>query len=269
MNAGVFSVCNFEEGAGLLSHEISADYQGSYLSVVKEKFLNDTLVAIRDLLSSLTSLDLVAPQSLRVSSRGEYPQGIGIMGEHIGAFYSSLSEANKQALLKDFQSVYPDVERIYITRKRAGWIVLNFVQKFMGDALIDVTAQHTSDGMLRIFAILAEGFSPAGIVCFDEIENGVNVEITEKLVQALLVIARRKQVIVTTHSIMLLNYLPDDIAERAVQMIYKTEKGETKCIPYFSLDKAKRQMPSYAPGDIVLDYTLDRAAADAERLRRS
>ncbi len=68
-----------------------------------------------------------------------------------------------------------------------------------------------NDGLLRVLAMLAQTGSDRTLVLLDEIENGINPEIVESLVKVL--VATKQQLIVTTHSPMILNYLDDDIAK--------------------------------------------------------
>ena len=56
--------------------------------------------------------------------------------------------------------------------------------------------------MLRLLTILAQTQTLHSFLLFDEIENGVNPELVEKLVNVLL--NARQQVLVTTHSPMIL-----------------------------------------------------------------
>ena len=67
---------------------------------------------------------------------------------------------------------------------------------------------------------------------FDEIENGINPEVVEFVIDKL--VNARQQVLVTTHSPMILNYLDDEMAKKGVIYLYKTPQGHTKSIPFFS-----------------------------------
>jgi len=124
-------------------------------------------------------------------------------------------------------------------------------------------ARHINDGMLRLLAILAQQFSPYEFVLFDEIENGVNPEITEALVDAL--VSSPKQLLVTTHSPLVLNYLQDDIARQSVLLIYKRPDGISRAIRLFDEPMAAERLECLAPGETMLDLSLTRIAELAEQ----
>jgi len=65
-----------------------------------------------------------------------------------------------------------------------------------------------------------------------------------------------QQLLVTTHSPLLLNYLPDDVAREAVQFLYKTPQGETRCRSFFSLPRMVAKLEAMGPGDVFVDTDL-------------
>src|SRR5207244_2764737 len=91
-----------------------------------------------------------------------------------------------------------------------------------------IDAAHLNDGMLRVIAILAQEYTEHSFLLFDEIENGINPELVQKLVKFLVDLGEKgKQVMVTTHSPMILNYIPDEVAKAGVVLLFKTEHGQT------------------------------------------
>ena len=88
----------------------------------------------------------------------------------------------------------------------------------------------------------------------DELENGINQEIVETLVDTLL--QSPQQLLVTTHSPLLLNYLPDEVARTAVQFLYKTSKGETRIKPFFDIPRMSAKLDAMGPGDAFVDTDL-------------
>ena len=126
-------------------------------------------------------------------------------------------------------------------------------------------ARHINDGMLRLLAILAQQFSPLETLLFDEIENGINPEITEQVVDALVV--SPKQTIVTTHSPMVLNYLEDEIARQSVTLLYKRPDGRTQACRFFDIPSAAQKLSCLAAGDAMLDLSLNDIAVEADKIR--
>jgi hypothetical protein len=65
-----------------------------------------------------------------------------------------------------------------------------------------------------------------------------------------------KQVMVTTHSPMILNYLDDDIARKGILYLYKTRRGHTKSIPFFSIPSLAEKLTVMGPGEAFVDTNL-------------
>lgn len=133
------------------------------------------------------------------------------------------------SLLREF---YPAVVDFKVKQERAGWKKLSIIEEFEGER-IDTDSKHVNDGLLRILAIIAQLSHGNSLLLFDAVENGVNPEIVEQLVEVLR--SSGQQVLVTNHSPMILNYLPDDIAKAAVRFIYRTYDGSTRVRALFSV----------------------------------
>jgi ABC-type multidrug transport system ATPase subunit len=108
--------------------------------------------------------------------------------------------------------------------------------------------------MLRLIAILAELQSSHRFLLFDEIENGINPELVEFLLDALG--SAEQQVMVTTHSPLILNYLSDEVAKSGVIYLYKTPQGATKAIPFFSIPSLAEKLTVMGPGEVFADTNL-------------
>jgi len=123
---------------------------------------------------------------------------------------------------------------------------------------IDIPARHSSDGMLRVLAILTQLSTEYGFILFDEIENGINPELIEKLMDTLVDASRQnlQQIMVTTHSPMILNYLEDEVAEESVILIYKTPEGLTRNKRFFEIPMLKEKLQIMGPGEAFADTHL-------------
>lgn len=252
---------------GQKQESVSFEYEGSILSQLKNEILGDKIKAVKERLCALRSLDLLSPQSLRQKVRKTERQDIGMGGEQLSAFLHQLNIEQKNILLKQLQVYYPQVTDIKTTAQRSGWIQLEVSEKFIIDKKevnLTTEARHVNDGMLRLLAILAQQFSHLETLLFDEIENGINPEITEKIVDAL--VSSPKQIIVTTHSPMVLNYLEDDIAKEAVILIYRRKNSEVGAVKFFDLNSAIKKLKTLAPGDAMLDLYLTDMAKEADTL---
>jgi ABC-type multidrug transport system ATPase subunit len=163
-------------------------------------------------------------------------------------------------LLKSF---YPSLVDFKVSSLRAGWKRLLIIEQF-GDRRIETDATHLNDGLLRILAVLAQTESDRSMILLDEIENGINQEIVEKLVNVLL--SCRQQIIVTTHSPLVLNYLPDQVAVNSVKFIYKSSLGETRVRPFFDIDRIKEKLEYMGAGDAFVDTDLMQLAGECNAL---
>jgi ABC-type multidrug transport system ATPase subunit len=109
-----------------------------------------------------------------------------------------------------------------------------------------------------MIAILAELHTDHQFLLFDEIENGINPEIIEFVIT--LLVSARQQVLVTTHSPMILNYLDDQIARNGVVYLYKTTAGYTESIPFFSIPSLNKKLDVMGPGEAFVDTNLTELA---------
>jgi predicted ATPase len=233
-------------------------YKGSVLSVLQLSDAHAALSFVKESLRQLKSLELLSPQLLR--RRSDAAKDIGVGGEKLSAFLAGLPAGNQSQLLAALKQFYPHLSSWKVKSLRAGWKDLWFGEDYKGSG--SVQAAHINDGLLRIMAILAQAHSPYTVLLFDEIENGINPELVEKLVDFL--VQCGKQVIVTTHSPMILNYVPDDIAKEGVILLYRTERGETKSARFFDLPAMQEKLRVLGPGEVFADTRLSALAAALE-----
>ncbi|EQB2601487.1 AAA family ATPase [Aeromonas salmonicida] len=256
-------------------NEIPFIYEGSLLSQLKDNQLSPLLRELRERIKAIRSLDLLSPEQLRRKTRlSDLTDDIGSGGQQLGAFIHQLKAVQRDQLLQKLQRYYPQVTKIHTSVLRGGAIKLELHESYQATAQdgqesllaqdMVTEARHINDGMLRLLAILAQQFSPYQFVLFDEVENGVNPEITEALVDAL--VSSSKQLLVTTHSPLVLNYLEDDIARQSVLLIYKRPDGISRAIRLFDVPMAAERLECLSPGESMLDLSLTRVAEAAEQM---
>ena len=85
-------------------------------------------------------------------------------------------------------------------------------------------------------------------------ENGINPELVEYLIDHLVNAAH--QVLVTTHSPVVLNFLEDDIAKQGVVYLYKDNKGFTKAIKLFDIPSMEKKLAFMGVGEVFVDTDL-------------
>lgn len=238
-------------------------YEGSILSQLREDILPKSIQSFKEFLLGIESLDMLTPERLRQRTRNA-DGSLGHGGRNLSAFVFELGAAGRKELAKRLKQAYKQFH--YVTSKslRSGWKQLYVAEKF-GDSKIWTEARHVNDGTLRLLAILAEVASDHAFILFDEIENGINPELVEFVIDNL--VEARQQVLVTTHSPMILNYLDDEVARRGVIYLYKTAQGHTKSIPFFSIPSLAEKLTVMGPGEAFVDTNLTELAAEIATMR--
>ena len=224
------------------------DYKGSVLSAFK--FEDSVILAVKKELQSLKSMELLSPNSLRRSSLPGDSLGIG--GEGLSGYLCNLKNEDEGSLQDVLRIFYPQTNRYEIKRKKFGWKDLLLRENAFKSP---ISAAHINDGYLRVLAILSQRYSKANFLLFDEIENGINQELIDKLLNQLLDF-NGKQVLVTTHSALVLNYLADKTAKESVVFLYKDAVGNTRAVKFFEIPKIAKKMEFMAPGQIMSQTNL-------------
>ena len=157
------------------------------------------------------------------------------------------------------KSAYPQLEDLHTKALRSGWKQLEITEEYRGEESgllprMTTEARHVADGMLRLIAVLAETQTEHRFLLFDEIENGINPELVEFVLDAL--VSAPQQVLVTTHSPMILNYLDDEVAREGVIYLYKTRDGQTRAIRFFDIPSVAEKLTVMGPGEAFADTDL-------------
>lgn len=246
------------------AQSISFTYQGSLLSTLKDSELTVELLEFRNAIQQIKSLELLSPQLLRKRARST-EKGIGAGGEKLSAYLDTLTESTHAALVGQLRRFYPGLVDFKVSSLRSGWKQLSVVEQFSQQKL-ETDAAHLNDGLLRILAVLTQAASERSLILLDEIENGINQEIIETLVDTL--VESPHQLLVTTHSPLILNFLDDDVARKAVQFIYKAPLGETRIRPFFEIPRINDKLRTMGPGDAFVDTDLRQLTAECLELDR-
>ncbi|WP_251372868.1 AAA family ATPase [Vibrio gigantis] len=242
-----------------LQAPITFAYQGSILSQLRENQLPKELVAFKTFFNELNALDMLSPEMLRDQHISGKTLGAG--GKMLSSFISNMTKEEKANLVATLKELYPSLVKVDATvQKSAGTVRLEIEEKF-GEKSIKTEARHINDGLLRFMAIFAQLTKKQSALLLDEIENGVNPELIEKLVDSL--VEANTQVIVTTHSPMILNYMEDDVAKKGVVYLYKNKVGATQAIRLFDLPSMHRKLKFMGPGEAYEDTILENLAPEA------
>jgi predicted ATPase len=246
-----------------LQAPITFDYQGSILSQLRKNQLPFELVEFKVFFNELNALDMLSPDMLRDQHMSGKTLGAG--GKMLSSFVSNMSKEEKSQLVSTLKGLYHNLVKVDATvQKSAGTVRLEIEEKF-GKKTIKTEARHINDGLLRFMAIFAQLTKKQSALLLDEIENGVNPELIEKLVDSL--VEANTQVVVTTHSPMILNYMEDDVAKSGVVYLYKNEKGATQAIRLFDIPSMQRKLKLMGPGEAYEDTMLENLTPEITSLK--
>lgn len=232
--------------------DIMFTYQGSILSALKEHNLDDSLLSFKQSLLNVRSLDLLSPEQLRaksISANGK----LGLGGERLSAFLHEIKADEKNKISNELKKVYSQLASFKTKTLSNGEKQLDVTEKF-GEKDITTSARHLNDGMLRLLAVLSQIGLKDDFLLFDEIENGINPELIEFLIDHL--VNAKQQVMLTTHSPLVLNFIEDDVAKQSVTYLYKTSEGKTKAIKLFDIPSIAEKLSFMGPGEAFIDTDM-------------
>lgn len=235
--------------------DVSYTYSGSVTSQKKDDSLPSEIVEVKKHVAQINSFDLLSPESLRRRNR-DYKKSIGLGGQHLSSFVRMMmmNPISFNRVIKKLQSIYPQLKSVYLDARRGGWRSVSIAEAYDEEKKLYINARHINDGLLRLLAILSELESTHPFLLFDEIENGINPELVEFLLDAF--VDAEKQIMVATHSPLILNYLEDDVARDGVTFIYKTPDGKTQAKPFFKIPSMAEKLAVMGPGEVFADTDL-------------
>lgn len=243
---------------------VDFNFVGTVFSQIKPEVLGAELYAVREYVSGFRSLDLLAPNLIRERSRPGKFSDIGLGGEKLSAFLHGLTAAERRLIVTDLRRYYPQLLAIHTASVAGGWIKIEIEESIGNGEAFKTEAKHVNDGFMRLLAISAQRFSSSSFLLYDEIENGVNSEVTQLLVDAL--VESPKQNLVTTHSPVVLNFLKEELARKAVVFVYKRDDGVTRAIRLFDVPTASSKLDFLSPGEVMVDISHAVIAQEAEEI---
>lgn len=273
----------------LLSHDNSSDknsmdkpypfsqfkLRSSGLKLIDSDFESDgeskTAEGLRDIkrfLAASSSFELLSPEKMRNrGNRGEVSD-IGMGGEKLISFLHGMDKNQKV----EFNKIFSDLvgyEVCVVTdiKGQPGWIEMYMREKFPPSST-QIKIKYISDGLLRLMAFAAISTpkgqeqlslfpeeSPSGMILLDEIEDGINIHLAERVIALFKNITEKsaRQVIATTHSSVFIDYI--DPAE--LLFLWKKREGSLACEPLFSSARMKETLDFLNPGEVLLNYNKD------------
>ena len=217
--------------------------RGSVLSLPID---NDLLRKIRAELSSIAGVGVLDPVAIADTARVvKGDMEIEENGHKLPAFVSQLPIDKQREYGELIRRFYSDFDDVSVKGTKFGWkrIVFNELRK-------SIDALHMSYGTLRYMVMAALRYSSARLLYFDEVDNGFNQEYLAKVVD-LLMSMHDKQIVVTTHNVLLLNNLPDDVLRSGVLFFYKNSDHRTRVKRFFDIKEMSDALEVDSGGSIV------------------
>ena len=141
---------------------------------------------------------------------------------------------------------------------------LQFKQAVGSDSPWTFAALNMSDGTLRVLGLLLAVYQPGpySIVGIEEPEATVNPAVAEVVVEVLMDAAKRRQVLLTSHSPDVLDY--KELTDTQIRVV-TMEHGRTLIAPVSDAGRNAIRERLYTPGELLRsgELTPDVAAADA------
>jgi predicted ATPase len=226
---------------------VKFDISSSVLKIAK--FEEPGVCLLQHFLAQSKSYDLLSVDRIRIGKRGGDVSDIGSGGEHLAHYiHACMNKEQRQQLNKMVSNLIGS--KIEIKTADAGkTIILYYFDASLGT---DIDAMHMSDGLLRmicftVIAIQSAAKGAPGLIMLDEIEDGINPYLTEKVVALFRDIIKDKgqQIILTSHSPIIL----DDIKPEEVIFLWKNGDGASHSKPLFSLAEMKEMLEYLNPGE--------------------
>jgi predicted ATPase len=242
-------------------------------------FGKNEIYELQKYLKQSSFLDVLSPETIRGFSVDQRITRIGYKGGDLKSFIHSLDDTSKNELNKIISKIIGF--KITVMTFSTGEGITMKLEIHHEKETIKIDARHISDGLLRIIVfaaikmerlVLRHGKSDGGIkikydgkysrkgwaececgfILIDEIENGVNLYITEKIIALLRDITniQGRQIIFTTHSPVILN----DVKPEEIVFLWKDKNGAVHCKKMFSTEEMREALEFLNPGEIWENY---------------
>jgi predicted ATPase len=133
---------------------------------------------------------------------------VGRRGENLAAVIASMGSKRRNEFVTVLRSLYDNIEGVRVAPGPGGGLKL-YVEESSG---MEISANRLSDGTLRFLFLLAILLDPAPprLIVIEEPELGLHPDVIPKIAELLVNASKRTQLVVTTHSRMLIDALGDD-----------------------------------------------------------
>ena len=196
----------------------------------------DSQEGIAALQSSLTKIKIYSERPPGDRNFLRNPQSIDVASDFLSEQFDNLpvvlhelnNKISIEALLLDkLQRFYPRVEKFYMGL--VGPRAQVFFQERVGNRLMNVPASRLSDGTLSFLCLLTILChpTPPPLICIEEPELGLHPDVLPMIAELLVEASKRTQLIITTHSDLLVSAIGDLDPEAILVCEHTAEEGTT------------------------------------------
>ncbi|MBF2753934.1 MAG: AAA family ATPase [Gammaproteobacteria bacterium AqS3] len=220
------------------------------------------LMAVREEIASWSFFYFEPRERMRASNPVRPVRHIGLMGEELPAYLNTLkAEAPSKfdSIEQSLKFMLPRIEGIDVYVDDRGEVELR-----LREAGVPISARVLSEGTLRMLGLLALGGlkEPPSLVGLEEPENGVHprrIELVADLLKTRAELTEMTQYIVTTHSPVLVDWIP----KKSLFVVSQGNKG-TEIDPFDAFGPLGDRLEK---GQKLIDFVLsDSDDADLEPL---
>ncbi len=191
------------------------------------------------------------PQFLRNPLHGTFTKTGKVEGSNFSDLLMSLlldDRARFDALEKTFLEIFPGIKALHLKSNSGGGQVFT---EFILSGNNRVPARSMSDGVLMVLGLLTLLYADKErkIFLIEELETHFHISILEKVIQLFRIFLEQNtdsQIIFTTHSPYLLNYLEPS----EVNVVHMNDKFQTQVKRFSEYSQAEQLSVSFGTGDI-------------------
>ncbi len=133
---------------------------------------------------------------------------LGRAGQNLAVMVAAMKAVERRKIVDIMQALYPSIRGVHSKPVTGGSLQLYLEEE--GGA--EISASRLSDGTLRFLSLLVILLSPtpAPLIVIEEPELGLHPDVSREVARLLIEASERTQIVVTTHSRLLVDYLGDD-----------------------------------------------------------
>ena len=244
----IITVGKFEERTGEIPlNEIKSD-----ASILSQRYDPDSYPALSHLADQYRAIKIYrsfnfdGPNSMRRAQRPDLPTDfLEEDGRNLSLVLNDLQYRGAlDVVVEKLRAVYEDVERVNV--RVSGGTVQTFIkERGMNNS---IPATRLSDGTLRYLCLLAILYhpTPPPLICLEEPEIGLHPDLISSLAEMLKEASQRTQIIITTHSDLLVSKFSDQ--PEAIVVCERTPDGTT--LERLDAKKLELWLEEYSLGEV-------------------